>query len=142
MSEFILDKKLENDSFFVSNLKLSQLRLVDNSNYPWIILIPRINNIIEITDLNDASYNQLGQEIKFTATIIQKLFTPHKLNISSIGNIVKQLHIHLVARYESDKLFPKPVWGDDFVHYDRVDAELKIKELSYIISNNIFQINI
>jgi diadenosine tetraphosphate (Ap4A) HIT family hydrolase len=130
MTKFTLDAKLENDSFFIANLDLSELRLINNSDYTWLILIPKINNLIEITDLSPQDYATLGKEIRELATIIQKEFNPDKLNIATIGNIVKQLHVHIVARYKDDKTFPKPVWGNEFIPYSKEELELKISKIA------------
>lgn len=133
MAKFTLDAKLENDSFFIANLDLSELRLINNSDYTWLILIPKINNLIEITDLSPQDYATLGKEIRELATIIQKEFNPDKLNIATIGNIVKQLHVHIVARYKNDKTFPKPVWGNDFTPYSKEELELKTSKIAAAI---------
>jgi diadenosine tetraphosphate (Ap4A) HIT family hydrolase len=133
MTKFTLDAKLENDSFFIANLDLSELRLINNSDYTWLILIPKINNLIEITDLSPQDYATLGKEIRELATIIQKEFNPDKLNIATIGNIVKQLHVHIVARYKDDKTFPKPVWGNEFIPYSKEELELKISKIAAAI---------
>jgi len=108
---FILDNKLQQDSFFIADLKLSQLRLMNDSNYPWLILIPRHNGLKEIIDLSDEHQIILLQEIKVVAKILQQQFRCDKLNIANLGNIVSQLHIHVIARHHDDCAFPKPVWG-------------------------------
>lgn len=114
---FELNKTLQKDSHYLMELNLCQVRLVDNSNYPWIILIPMKNNIIEITDLNDQDYNLFNAELRKAARIMQNAFTPDKLNIATIGNIITQFHMHIIARFKNDKLFPKTVWGNEFSHY-------------------------
>ena len=80
-------------------------------------MIPRLSNLIEITDLNDEEYDLLNSEIKIVAKALQHELTPDKLNIATIGNVVTQLHFHIIARYNSDKLFPKPAWGCEFTPY-------------------------
>jgi len=130
MNKFVLDPKLEKDSTFIANLELSELRLINNSDYTWLILVPRINNLVEITDLETEKYNKLCSEIRTIAEVIQKLFKPDKLNIATIGNIVKQLHVHIVARYKDDKTFPKPVWGNEFTPYSKEELELKINKIA------------
>lgn len=127
--QFLLDPKLENDSFYISSLKLCELRLINNADYIWLILVPKIKDIIEITDLTGDQYSVVCNEIRYIAQLIQNEFGPDKLNIASIGNIVSQLHIHIIGRYKDDKLFPKPVWGHDFNHYPIGAAEKIISQI-------------
>lgn len=115
---FKLDSRLDQDSIFVRDLKLSQLRIINHQNFPWLILVPKKDDLIELTDLNDQEYMVLTQEIRTVSLMMQTLFKPDKLNIATIGNVVSQLHIHIIARYRDDKLFPKPVWGDAFIPYE------------------------
>ena len=114
---FKLDQTLEKDSVFITELKLCQVRLIDNADFPWLLLVPQLHNLIEITDLSDEEYYLLNAEIKIVAKALQHELTPDKLNIATIGNVVSQLHFHIIARYNNDKLFPKPVWGCEFTPY-------------------------
>jgi diadenosine tetraphosphate (Ap4A) HIT family hydrolase len=109
---FILDKQLEGDSFFISNLKLSSLLLLNNMTYPWVILVPRRKNMVDIIDLSIEDRNILMEEISFTSGAMKEIFDPYKLNIASFGNIVRQLHVHIIARKEDDPTWPNPVWVD------------------------------
>jgi diadenosine tetraphosphate (Ap4A) HIT family hydrolase len=115
---FKLDPILERDSHYLTDLKLCQIRLMDNSNYPWLILVPMKNNIIEITDFEQTDYDLFNQEIRKVAKILQNEFKPDKLNIATIGNVVPQMHVHIIARFKNDILFPKTVWGSQFLPYD------------------------
>ena len=133
--DFRIDEKLENDSLFVTSLELCQVRLINNSDYTWMILVPQKNDLIEITDLLPSDYNLLGSEVRLVSQAMQKLFKPDKLNIAMIGNIVRQLHVHIIARFENDKLFPKPVWGCEFTRYDSVDLLHKISIIGDAIKN-------
>ena len=126
---FKLNPTLEKDSIFIKNLELCQLRLINNSDFPWLILVPMQNNLVEITDLADSDYNQLNKEIKNTAKNFKDITKADKLNIATIGNVVPQLHIHIIARYKTDKLFPKPVWGYDFIPYAEDDMNIMITKL-------------
>ena len=130
---FKLNKTLEKDSRLVTDLELCQTRLINNSDFPWVILVPRLNGIIEITDLNDADYNLLNAETKLVAQALQSESAPDKLNIATLGNVVSQLHIHIIARYKNDKLFPKPVWGCKFTHYSENAIKEKISGLKNAI---------
>jgi len=115
---FKLDPILERDSHYLTDLKLCQIRLMDNSDYPWLVLIPMKNNIIEITDLQQSDYDLFNWEIRKVAKILQDKFKPDKLNIATIGNVVPQMHVHIIARFKNDTLFPKTVWGSKFLPYD------------------------
>jgi diadenosine tetraphosphate (Ap4A) HIT family hydrolase len=110
---FILDPRLENDTILIKDLKLSKLLLMNNKLYPWLILVPKKHNITEIIDLTPPEQQTLLSEINQTSTLLQKIYNPDKLNIAALGNVVSQLHIHLIARYKNDITFPKPVWIDD-----------------------------
>jgi diadenosine tetraphosphate (Ap4A) HIT family hydrolase len=109
---FLLDPALENSSFLLCDLKLSQLRLHNNSLYKWLVLIPKINGAVEITDLTPEQQHELLKEINIACQILQTLFSPHKLNIAALGNVTKQLHIHVLARETNDPTYPDPVWGN------------------------------
>ncbi|MGC0371487.1 MAG: hypothetical protein DGJ47_000176 [Rickettsiaceae bacterium] len=120
---FQLHERLEKDAIYVSDKSLCQIRLVNNSDFPWLILVPKLENITEITDLSLEQYQKMNSEILDVSKIMQKLFSPDKLNIATIGNIVSQMHIHIIARYKNDKLFPDPVWGHPATPYS--EQELK-----------------
>jgi diadenosine tetraphosphate (Ap4A) HIT family hydrolase len=108
---FQLDPRLESDTNFILDLDLCQIRLSHNAAFPWIILIPKQSEITEIIDLNTQDQQLLIHEIALASKIMQQLFYPTKLNIANLGNIVPQLHIHIIARYKDDKAWPGPVWN-------------------------------
>jgi diadenosine tetraphosphate (Ap4A) HIT family hydrolase len=99
---------------------------MDNSNYPWLILVPMRNDIVEITDFNKIDYDLFNTEVKKVAKTIQDVFNPDKLNIATIGNIVPQLHMHIIARFRNDMVFPKTVWGNEFKRYNNYDLKATI----------------
>lgn len=106
-----LDPRLESDSTFIIDLDLSQVRLSHNAAFPWILLIPRHEGISEILELSEGDQQVLMQEIVLSCHVMRHLFQPTKLNVASLGNIVQQLHIHIVARYDHDKAWPNPIWN-------------------------------
>ena len=108
---FTLDPRLENDSVFLCDWPLCQVRLSRNAAFPWLLLIPRRNNVIEIIDLSEADQSQLLVEIRKASEVMKKLYSPKKLNVANLGNIVAQLHVHVIARFENDEAWPGPVWG-------------------------------
>ena len=93
-----------------SHLKLCTIRLIDNGKFPWIILIPKRNKVTDITNLNSKDQISLIKEIVFCSNIMKKKFRTKKLNVEKIGNIVPQLHIHIIARKKKDSSWPLPVW--------------------------------
>ena len=107
---FKIDKKFLKSSHYITELKLCTVRLHDNSKFPWIILIPKRNKIIDISDLNSRDQILLMKEIVYVSKIMKKLFKTSKLNVEKIGNIVPQLHIHIIARNKKDSSWPLPVW--------------------------------
>ena len=109
---FELHPQLENDTDYIFQLPLCRVRLMDNSLFPWIILVPAIENITELTDLTTNDQRQLMDEICRMSELMKKAFNPDKLNVATLGNQVPQLHIHIIARYKSDSAWPNPVWGN------------------------------
>ncbi len=106
-----LDPRLEADSTFILNLDLCQVRLSHNAAFPWILLIPNRPNVREIIDLGEADRGVLMEEIAKASQVMRSIFTPTKLNVAALGNIVPQLHVHIIARYDNDAAWPGSVWG-------------------------------
>jgi len=107
---FKIDKKFLKSSHHIIELKLCSIRLHDNSKFPWVILIPKRNKITDISDLNSKDQILLMKEIVHVSKIMKKLFKTSKLNIEKIGNMVPQLHIHIIARSKKDSSWPLSVW--------------------------------
>ena len=107
---FKIDKKFLKSSHHIIELKLCSIRLHDNSKFPWVILIPKRNKITDISDLNSKDQILLMKEIVHVSKIMKKLFKTSKLNIEKIGNMVSQLHIHVIARSKKDSSWPLSVW--------------------------------
>ena len=107
---FKLHKKFLISSYHITDLQLCSIRLHDNSKFPWLILIPKRNKITDMSDLNSKDQIQLIKEIVFVSKIMKKLFKTSKLNVEKVGNIVPQLHIHIIARYKKDSTWPLSVW--------------------------------
>lgn len=108
---FILDPRLQADSIPVAMLDLCELRLMNNARFPWLLLVPRQAGLREITDLSEADQVLLMREISHASRVLQQLSGAHKMNIGALGNIVAQLHVHVIARFEGDAAWPAPVWG-------------------------------
>ncbi len=134
-SEFMLDSRLENDSFELFNFPLSQCRLINNQNFLWVLLIPRKNNISELTQLSFENQIQLLKEINQASQVLQSFSSCEKLNIATLGNIVPQLHIHLIARNSQDIAWPNPVWGHPSQPYSLEKSQNLIQLLKTKFSN-------
>jgi len=111
MSSFVLHPQLEKDSELITELNLCSVRLINDANYPWLILVPQVVNIEDVIDLSDNQQQILWQESAIVSRVLKHLFTPDKLNIATLGNMVPQLHLHHIVRYENDISWPKPIWG-------------------------------
>ncbi len=110
-----LHPQLAADTHPVANLGLCDLRLMDDANYPWLILVPRLADASELIDLDSDQRHALTMEIDRTSRTLHDTFRPDKLNVAALGNMVPQLHVHVIARFHDDPAWPAPVWG-------RVDA--------------------
>ena len=108
---FALHPQLADDTTPVIELALCEVRLMDDANHPWLVLVPRVPDLVEIIDLEAVQRAQLTTEIDVASRALKALFKPHKLNIAALGNLVPQLHVHVIARYTDDIAWPRPVWG-------------------------------
>jgi diadenosine tetraphosphate (Ap4A) HIT family hydrolase len=127
-----INKNFLKDSHHIVDLKLCSVRLIDNSNFPWIILIPNRKKITDITELNSRDQILLMREIVFCSNLMKKAFKTSKLNIEKIGNIVPQLHIHIIARSKKDSSWPLSVWVVKRKNYSKnflLNQILKLKKL-------------
>ena len=106
-----LHPQLKKDSVQLGEFTLCALLLINDSNYPWFILLPNRKNISEIHQLTYQDQQQLFTESMFFCQCLEDIFHPDKLNIAALGNIVPQLHIHHIARFKEDACWPAPVWG-------------------------------
>ncbi|MDX5378569.1 MAG: HIT family protein [Halomonas sp.] len=122
MSSVALDERLVRDSYPVAELPLCQLRLMDDTRFPWLILIPRRSGVSEVFDLEAADQRQLWHEVGEVGRMLKTLTQADKINVANLGNVVSQLHVHVVARQRDDDAWPGPVWGHGAPQpYDRND---------------------
>ena len=105
-----INKRFLIDSHFITKLQLCSVRLIDNSKFPWIILIPNRKKITDMSELKSNDQIILMKEIVYCSKLMKKIFKTKKLNVEKIGNIVPQLHIHIIARYTKDSSWPLSVW--------------------------------
>jgi len=111
---FTLDAQLEKDTWKVCDLTLCRVLLAKNAAWPWLILVPKRPDKVEIIDLTEADQGELWRELAKVSHAMQKLMSPDKLNVAAIGNMVRQLHVHIVGRFEGDPNWPSPIWGSGF----------------------------
>jgi diadenosine tetraphosphate (Ap4A) HIT family hydrolase len=109
--DFSLDARLEADTHHIASLPLCDVLLMNDARYAWLILVPRRNGLTEILDLPDHARQELWREINQVAAVLRDVAPCDKLNIGVLGNIVRQLHVHVIARKEGDAAWPGPVWG-------------------------------
>jgi diadenosine tetraphosphate (Ap4A) HIT family hydrolase len=114
---FTLDERLAADSFLIKDFALCQLRLINNANFPWVILVPKVSEVSEIMDLSDGQRLVLFNEVNLVGNLMKEVFAADKINIAALGNQVSQLHIHIIARFKGDKAWPQPIWGAESTPY-------------------------
>ena len=126
---FKLDRKFLKSSHHITDLKLCTVRLNDNSKFPWVILIPKKNKITDMSDLKSKDQILLMKEIVYVSKIMKKLFKTSKLNVEKIGNIVPQLHIHIIARSKKDCSWPLSVWVVKGKNYSKTALKVIVDKL-------------
>ncbi|WP_413111315.1 HIT domain-containing protein [Thaumasiovibrio sp. DFM-14] len=110
--DFILHPRLEADTSLIGNLPLCQVRLIKEAIGPWIILVPKRPNITELHHLSEKDQQQLIKESGHIAEVLEHDFHANKINLGALGNLVPQLHWHVIARYKNDVAWPGPIWGN------------------------------
>ena len=110
-SAWSLHPQLKKDTIDIGDLPLSRVLVIRDANYPWLLLVPRRENAVEIIDLDEVAQAQLMTEISRVSRALKEITKCDKLNIAALGNVVPQLHVHVIARRTSDAAWPRPVWG-------------------------------
>ncbi|RMQ64750.1 hypothetical protein ALP99_01400 [Pseudomonas syringae pv. tomato] len=108
---FVLDSRLQQDTLPIGDFPLCRLLLSNDTHYPWFILVPRRADITEVFQLNAADQLQLWQETTVLSKVLKEVFVADKINVAALGNVVSQLHMHVIARKRDDIAWPAPVWG-------------------------------
>ena len=124
-----VSKNFLKNSYYIKDLNLCSVHLINNSKFPWIILIPNRKNITDITELNLKDQVLLMKEIVFCSKLMKKIFITKKLNVEKIGNIVPQLHIHIIARFKKDSTWPLSVWVIKGKPYSKVSLDKTINKI-------------
>jgi diadenosine tetraphosphate (Ap4A) HIT family hydrolase len=127
---FALADRLLADTTAIVSLGLSELRLMNDARFPWLVLVPRKEGAKEITDLDAGERAALVEEIALVSDALRAATGCHKLNVGALGNIVRQLHVHVVARFEGDAAWPGPVWGAGrAIAYQPAERDRLLREL-------------
>jgi diadenosine tetraphosphate (Ap4A) HIT family hydrolase len=111
LAEFSLNSQIAGDTFPVAELPLSTARLMRDANYPWLLLVPRITYAIDVVDMTATDRARLMDEIVKASAALRETVPCDKLNVATLGNVVAQMHVHVIARRRDDAAWPKPVWG-------------------------------
>ena len=134
---FELHPRLEADTFLIGDLGLSRALLMNDSRYPWVILVPRIDDVTEIHQLEEADRIRLMEESCLVAQVLEDNFSIDKMNVGVLGNIVPQLHMHHIGRSKEDLAWPGPVWGHSpAVPYSEEQANKMVAELQALLGAN------
>ena len=130
---FKIHKKFQKTTHYITDLKLCQVRLQDNRKFPWIMLIPKKKGVGQILDLNRKDQIQLMDEIQYCSKIMKKNFKCVNLNVEKVGNIVPQLHIHIIPRHKKDPTWPLSIWVIKGKPYTKVALASMLDKLKKII---------
>ena len=130
---FELDPRLQNDCHVLTKYHNCQILLMNNKTVPWLIIVPETHKV-ELCELNNSLQSQVYDIINRLSKFIQLTFNPDKLNIGALGNVVNQMHIHVIGRYHLDEAWPKPVWGNvTDMPYDNTEIEkIRIQLLDHL----------
>lgn len=108
---FVLDSRLQQDCLLIGDFPLCRLLLMNDAHYPWFILVPRRDQVSELFQLDSSDQGQLWKEATLLAETLKDIFSADKMNVATLGNVVSQLHVHVIARHRDDATWPAPVWG-------------------------------
>ncbi|WP_329742990.1 HIT family protein [Dyella sp. A6] len=134
---FTLDPRLQADTHGVATLSLCDVLLMDDDRFPWLILVPRTPGCAEVSDLPVADQARLWHEVAIATAALRAVVSCDKINLGALGNIVRQLHVHVVARREGDAAWPGPVWGSGQAPRREAPArELLVERLRAALSND------
>jgi len=135
---FTLHPRLKADTTFIQKLTVSSLYLLNDSRYPWVVIVPERDALSELHDLTSADYTAVMDEVRQLSRILSECFNPKKINVGALGNLVPQLHIHIIARQIEDPSWPGPVWGvGEATPYSPQLCEQRIFEIRQKLTTSI-----
>ncbi|MBF0613085.1 MAG: HIT family protein [Magnetococcales bacterium] len=127
---FELHPTLAKDTVLVSRMAACQMLLMNDSTYPWLILVPEVAGLKDLDDVPAHLAAQVWTDMALASRLLRTLFQPDKINVAALGNVVPQLHIHVIARFQKDPVWPQPVWGKlPVVPYERSSLEERLGRL-------------
>lgn len=129
MDSFQLHQRLEADLIELGDFKLSKVLMHPNTENPWIILVPKREQIREIFELSKEDQGQLLEEIQSSSKVMFTEFKADKMNIGALGNMVPQLHIHVICRFENDKAWPNAIWGQELTDDNLADLKARLEQV-------------
>lgn len=138
---FVLDSRLQQDSLVLGDFPLCRLLLSKDANYPWFILVPRRADISELFQLSEADQQQLWKETTYLAETLKGSFAADKLNVATLGNVVSQLHMHVIVRRRDHAAWPAPVWGRvPAIEYTAEQVEAIRQRLRAVLSDDFREV--
>lgn len=138
MMNFQLHPRLQQDCITIGRFELCRLLIMNDRQYPWFILVPEISNLTELYQLDKTQYTVFMEESCYLAENLAALFEADKMNIANIGNIVAQLHIHHIVRYQTDSAWPTPVWGKfSAVPYNEAQITERVSQVTARLSEKL-----
>lgn len=131
----ILDERIAGSTIKIAELPLCNLYLQNESRFPWLVLVPRLDDVSELIDLSENDQQQAMGEMVAVSKVVKILFNADKLNVANLGNVVAQLHIHVVARFVGDAAWPDPIWGKFSApqKYSEEDAKRIIEDVQALL---------
>ena len=136
---FDLDPRLEQDTLVIGDYPLCRLLLMDDASYPWFILVPRREDVSEVFQLSVEEQVTLWREVTALSETIKDTFGADKMNVATLGNVVSQLHVHVIARRRDDEAWPAPVWGRHPAKPYADEQVLAIRQKLKLVLTNNFQ---
>ena len=134
--EFKLDERLKGDTYFIGNLPLCSVLLMNVSNFPWIILVPRSREITELFHLSESEQINYHKETNYLLESMSDVYKSHKMNIASLGNLVPQLHTHIIVRFKDDDAWQNPVWSyKKMAKYNETQSALEIDKIRKLVDD-------
>ncbi|MDF1764437.1 MAG: HIT domain-containing protein [Oleibacter sp.] len=135
---FVLDERLQGDTVFIGRFPLCQVLLMNDRRYPWVILVPAQSNVFEYYHLALKDRQQMMSESVWLAEKMADYFNADSMNVAALGNVVPQLHVHHVARFETDTAWPAPVWGHSAAEpYSEEEKQARVKEITQLLESHL-----
>ncbi len=135
---FCVDERIVSTCFFLGDWPLSRVFLKNESQFPWFILVPRVENVQELFQLTREQQQMLMEEMNQLSLLVYNYFNPDKLNVGALGNVVSQLHVHVIARRDNDALWPQGIWQTALTakNYESKDLNPLLVQLRELVGNN------